>query len=74
MSTGEISQVSDNLSKFDFINNLGDFFSGFVNDITRLFNIMPFWLQSFIIIVFSIMLFIIALRVVAYVLDAIPFV
>lgn len=74
MSTGEISQVSDNLSKFDFISNLGDFFSGFVNDITRLFNIMPFWLQSFIIIVFSIMLFIIALRVVAYVLDAIPFV
>lgn len=74
MSTGEISQVSENLSKFDFISNLGDFFNGFINDITRLFNIMPFWLQSFIIIVFSIMLFIIALRVVAYVLDAIPFV
>lgn len=74
MSTSDITQIGDNLSKFEFIGSLGDFFEGFINDITRLFNIMPTWLQSFIVIVFSIMLFICALRVVAYVLDAIPFV
>lgn len=74
MSASDITQISDNMSKFDFISDIGDFFSQLMSDIIRLIQIMPSWLQTIVFVVVGIMIFAVALRCVAFVLDAIPFV
>lgn len=59
---------------FEFVNDFGSFFKNLVHDIAQLFNLMPTYLQTLIIIVFGIMCVALILKAFATIWDAIPFI
>ena len=74
LSGSDVTQITENTSKFDFIGDIPGILEGLVSDIVRLINTLPGWLSTLVFVVIGIMLFAIALKVVSFVLDAIPFV
>lgn len=73
LTSGQVSEVTEKSSGLDFLRGIGDKLSSFVSDIARLMDALPDWLESLIVVAVSVLLVILALRLVAFVLDSIPF-